>query len=216
MKKLLLIQGFLLLALAGCAPAPTTTTYNVTTPPAQNVVQNPPAESTPTQPTTPTSNLQTYTNSTYHFHFTYPKEFNFVTANYGNLSTKIVQVQLSSAAYPKTNFGDAALTVSMSSAQNLEQCLNMNSPEGSSGFGPSPIDVNGVNFYLANGSGAGAGNLYEAKVYRTFRGLSCFEIAETLHTANIDNFAPGTVEAVNKVRVWERMNSIFTTFQFEN
>lgn len=205
MKRLFL--GVLLLTLAGCATT-TTVTPPVTTPPAQN--------ETPTQPTTPASNLQTYTNSTYHFHFTYPKEFNFATANYGNLSTKIVQLQLGSAAYPKTNFGDAAFTVSMSNAQNREQCLNMNSPEGSKGFDASPIDVNGVNFYLTNGSGAGAGNLYESKVYRTFRDSSCFEIVETLHTANIGNYEPGTVEAVNKVRVWERLNSIFTTFAFEN
>lgn len=157
--------------------------------------------------------LLTYSNQEYKFQFNYPPEFSSTNSNYANLDKKIVQFGLPSSAFPKTNFSDAGFSVSVAPAKTLDQCLAMNPPEGNKGFNSSEI-INGISFSEADGSGAGAGNLYESKIYRTFADSLCFEIAETIHTSNINNFDPGTVTEVNKDVILNKLRSILLTFKF--
>lgn len=163
--------------------------------------------------TAKTDNLQNYKNSAYNFQFDYPATFALTDPNYGNLENKIVQVQLLSGAYPKTNFDDAAFTVSRKTAKSLSECLTMNEPEGGTGF-KNGTTVNGIKFYTTTGNGAGAGNYYETKIYRTFASSECFEIVETIHTSNIGNFDPGTVTEINKTPIWTELDNILSTFNF--
>jgi len=239
MKKFLSLTGIMLLMLSGCTTPSTNQTsnryqpgtqptINPVTPPTssppsniqgtqtQNQQQNSGSYITPATPnaTKPTTSQQTYKNTTYNFSFLYPNGFSSVPVTYANLGTQIVQVQLDSAAYPKTNFVDAAFTVSTATANSEKNCLSMNQPEGSNGFKTSKT-INGVKFYQTNGQGAGAGNFYETRTYRTFRSPNkCFELNTTIHTANIANFKPGTVTEVDKKPIWDKLESIVSTFKF--
>jgi|GEM_PF-4806373 len=162
---------------------------------------------------TSNGSTQTYNNSAYNFTFDYPTEFSFVDPNYANLDQKIVQIQLASKDYPKTNLGDAAFTVSEATTKTEKECLTLNLPEGSDGFKDTKT-INGVNFFTTTGAGAGAGNLYDMKTYRTFVSPTCYELNETIHTAQIGNFDPGTVTEVNKDEIWAKLEGILATFKF--
>ena len=200
MKKILIIVGLLALTAAACNQQPTS--------------------QTPTPPPTPVSTTpttQTYTNGTYGFKFDYPTSMLFVTPTYANLEDKIVQVQIPQSTYPKTNFGDAALSVSSQFAKDLASCLKLSPPEGSDGF-KTKATINGVNFYMTNSNGAGAGNFYEGKVYRTIKaaGGACIEVAETIHTGNIDNYPTGTVVEVDHTDVQAKLDTVLNSFKFTN
>lgn len=161
----------------------------------------------------PATTNQTYKNSAYKFQFDYDKDFSFVNANYANLEEKIVQVELPGSIFPKTNLSNAGFAVSMSTSKNEKECLTVNLPEGVEAF-TKKTTINGQEFFTANGNGAGAGNFYESKNYRAFVGTSCFEINETIHTANIGNFDPGTVTEVDKDAVWKKLDAITASFKF--
>lgn len=162
----------------------------------------------------PAEKMTTYKNAEYNFQFDYPESFTVTNANYGNQEKKIVQVQLPSSAYPKTNFNDAAFTVSVSDAKTISQCLGMNNPEGGHLFKDSITSNGGVKFYETPGLGKAAGNLYETKVSRTFTGTQCFEMVETVHTSNIGNYDPKTTTEVDTKPVWEKLDKILPTFKF--
>lgn len=169
----------------------------------------------PTSPcpvlTTDANKTQTYKNSSYDFQFDYPTRFTFTNQNYGNLDDKVVQLQLSSDAYPDTNLGDAAFSVTVGTAKSLDACLTMNAPEGGTGFKESTL-INGVKFYASTGNGAGAGNFYDSKIYRTLVSSECLEIVETIHTGNIGNYEPGTVKEIDKTPIWKDLENILSTF----
>lgn len=163
--------------------------------------------------TAPTEQLQTYNNSTYGVTFQYPQTMNFVTPTYALLQDKITELQIPQSAYPKTNFGDAAFSVSAAYAKDLATCLTMNPPENASGF-KNQTQINGQTFYLAQSMGAAAGNRYDSTVYRTLSGKqTCIEVSETIHTSNIGNYPAGTVTEVNQGDVQSRLDAVLQTFK---
>ena len=177
------------------------------------VVQMTPPTQTPPPPATPV--LQTYRYQPYGFEFKYPADWVFNDpSGYANLQDKIVQVELSKDAYPKTNFDDAAFTVSAQFAPTLAACLAFPAnATGNAGFKATQV-INGIIFYTAQGNGAGAGNFYESHDFRTLHGGICIEIDETLHTSNIANFDPGTVTEVNHDQIFQRLDQLLMTFKF--
>jgi len=161
--------------------------------------------------------LQTYHSLTYGFEFQYPQEWGFVTPTYAELQDQIVQLNLPQTAYPKTNFGDAGFAASAQFAKDLPACLALpaNTLEGAKFTQDNPKTINGVTFYEKDGTGAGAGNLYETHAFRTFRGNLCLELSETLHTGNIGNYPAGTVTEVNHQEVFSRLDQILNSFKFD-
>lgn len=166
------------------------------------------------QPATTTALFQTYKNGTYGFEFQYPSDTVFVTPNYALLEDKIVEIGIPQTDYPKTNFGDAAFSVSASFAKSLAACLSQNPPENGDGF-KTKTELNGIPFYMTSSTGAGAGNRYNSKIYRTLSGnQTCLELNETIHTSVIDNYPPGTVTEVDKNIIQSRLDKMLSTFKF--
>jgi hypothetical protein len=200
--------------LSGCAAT-------VTTPVSAPAPAPVPAQ-TPTQQTQasihnplpyPDVEVLSYQNISYNFRFNYPNDFSFVTPSYANLEDKIVQIQVPKSTYGNTNFGDADFYVSAVYAKSLQDCLKLNLPEGSTGFVDSDkVSINGVSYYKTAGNGAGAGNFYESKTYRTYHNDFCLEIGQTIHTSNIGNYTPGTVTEVDKNPVWQKLDGIMQSF----
>ncbi|MEI6835783.1 MAG: hypothetical protein WCK59_03035 [Candidatus Falkowbacteria bacterium] len=159
------------------------------------------------------SNLQTYKNTAYSFEFKYPSTLGFVNPAYANLEEKIIQLQIPQTDYPKTNFGDAAFSISATYTKSLSECLSKNPPENSDGF-KTKVQINGQEFYMTKGAGVGAGNLYESNNYRLLtKDKTCLELNETIHTGNIANYTPGEVSEVNKNGVQTRLDEILKTFK---
>ena len=204
MKKLL--AGVMLAAItlgAGCGTVP--------------AASQPPAETVPLAPTsTPAAadnNWQTYRYEPHHFEFSYPAEWQFTSPAYASLGEKIVQIELPPEAAPNTNFIDAAFTVSAAYAGSLDDCLNTSALENTAGFTDTRT-LNGIEWRGADETGAGAGNLYESKVYRTFHNSYCFEVKTTIHTGAIGNYPDGTVTEVNTEPLWLRLDTMLATFKF--
>jgi len=198
MKKLLLVASLMVLSAASYGKQPSQSNAKAPSP-------------------GPTSSTQSYSNATYGFTFVYPNSMQLVTPNYANLKDAVVQVQIPRAAYPRTNFDDAAISVSAQHAKSLNDCLALSPPEGSDGF-KTKTTINGVDFYMTKSNGAGAGNFYDSKVYRTFTSTAdtCIEISETIHTSNIGNYTPGTVTEVSQSDVQARLDPIVQSFKFSS
>ena len=160
--------------------------------------------------------IQTYTNSSYNFSFDYPEDFTFVTPTYGNLKEEIVQVQMGNKSYPKTNFDDAAVSVSTSFAKSQADCLKLPSTASAKDSFSNPQTINGVTFYSVKGSDAGAGNLYQSHIYRTYKNSNCLELNQTVHTSNINNYPAGTVTEVDQTQIQKELDQILQSFQFIN
>lgn len=191
MKKIYILALAAILLGAGCNP----TTPGPHTPPVQTV-----------------KNTSTYHNGTYGFSFLYPNDFVFVTPAYPTLEDKIAQLQTPRDAYPHTNFGDAAFSVSAVYAKSMADCLKN---QMGMQFNKTHT-INGQEFYSTTSSDAGAGNVYESKVYRTLAGnQTCVEFQETIHTTNIGNYPEGTVTEVQKNPIWEKLDAIAESFTFD-
>jgi hypothetical protein len=187
-------------------------------PPASNNSSNNNASSSPTSnnhsaPAAPMAQT-TYTNSQYNFSFAYPNSFKQVAPVYGNLGNQIIQVQLDNTNYPKTNFADADFTVSQQPAANISECLKYGYPQSPASGGTQQKQISGINYYLTQGGGAGAGNFYNFEIYRTFNRGNCFEMNETIHTTNIDNYTPGTVTQIDIGPIQAQLDQILSSFVF--
>ena len=73
--------------------------------------------------------------------------------------------------------------------------------------------VNGAMYNFATGSDAGAGNRYET-FFATMPGTNpCLGVQLFIHSSNIDNYDPGTVQAFDRTQllsIYETMLSTFT------
>jgi hypothetical protein len=198
-KKYLVIASILFLA-ASCSKQPVSVVP----------VPTPVASSSPIT-TTPASGLQLYKNKNYNFEFNYPSNFSFETATYGGLSEQIVQLAPDTNNYPKTNYVDSAITVSVGFAKDAAACLinpNDNKPL------TQTQTINGQVFYVGNTTGAGAGNFYSSTIYRVLRQTWCTEISLTVHTGNIGNYPEGTVTEVDQTKPMADLQEILSTFKF--
>jgi hypothetical protein len=59
-------------------------------------------------------------------------------------------------------------------------------------------DTNGVEYSVATSSGAAAGNLYEETVYALTGSSPCTAVRYWIHSSNIANYTPGTVQEFNR------------------
>ena len=99
---------------------------------------------------------------------------------------------------------------------SLEACLSYSGPSAFADIDSTKnTTLNGITYYTGATNGAGAGNYYDSKIYRTYRGTNCISIMETVHTMNIENYEPGTVTAVDESAVWSRLEAILQTVSFE-
>ena len=173
-----------------------------------------PLGTTPPTITAPSSSLQTYRNLPYNFAFSYPETFGFTTVNAANLADKVVQIELPAAVFPKTNFADAAIAISVQFATSSVICQTVGLQNQEKTM-LNTITVGGQTWQGIAQNDAGAGNLYESKVYRTYRAPNCFEMVEMIHTTNVANYLPVVVPEVDKAAVWKKLDDVVNTFHFD-
>jgi hypothetical protein len=156
---------------------------------------------------------KTYNNSQYGFSFNYPAsdilnpniDYQFITDN------SLARVDLPQNDFIDTNLGEAAFIVGASKASSsLAGCLQLSSEEQTQDDDQA---INGISFKVFEGGGAGAGNIYETKSYRTVQNNTCYEVTALIHYGNIFNYSPGTVMEFDKTKAMSGLQEIADTFK---
>ena len=72
-------------------------------------------------------------------------------------------------------------------------------------------DINGVAFTKSESIGAAAGNMYEQIFYRTVHQNTCYEITYFIHSTNVGNYTPGTVNEFDRALLLEKFDQTLST-----
>ncbi len=156
----------------------------------------------------------------YTYSFSYPRDFDLGTGDLANGGFLYGDAQVTARTprdafqKPKSNFGDASFTVSVASGTKaVADCYQM--PVGGRGVpgATSTVTVNGTSFLTAQTSDAGAGNVYDSRVYRAVFNGFCFEAALTVHTGNIGMYTPGTVVPFDENKAFGILEEILGSFE---
>ncbi len=127
--------------------------------------------------------------------------------------TSVVGFTLTPEIFQGTNLLDAGVYVGASSDATVVE--KWNQPVADSGEkSAGTVEINGVSFAVFTSDEAAAGNIYEAKIYRTLHDGTCFEIVELLHSGNIGNYDEGTVVEFDKAEMEGYLEAMVKTFAF--
>jgi hypothetical protein len=111
-----------------------------------------------------------------------------------------------------TNLSGAAVYIGASSSSSATK--NWNKPlQGEISAGP--VVLNGVSFAVFTRTDQAAGNIYDARFYRTLHKGVCIEVVELLHSTNIANYTAGSVKQFDKAIFQGYLASIVSSLVFE-
>ncbi len=160
------------------------------------------------------------TKTTVSYTLDYPRDFDVRTGNDaagGNFmeSTSRASISFPEDAYDaqKTNFAGGTVIISVANATGDADSCNR-APDDQNLVFKGAGDINGVGFFVATTSDAGAGNFYDSRVYRTVYSGHCYEFVLVIHTTNVGNYDPGTVTEFDKNQAWSVLESIFRSVKF--
>lgn len=96
---------------------------------------------------------------------------------------------------------------------SVSDFVDLSAVINNSSTGDSTVAVNGTIYQVVQTSDAGAGNYYEETVYvDTGR---CVAVRYFIHSTNIGNYDPGTVQEFDKEAVVSLFDSIFRTLEIK-
>jgi membrane-bound inhibitor of C-type lysozyme len=170
--------------------------------------------------------IKTFTDQGNTFSFTYPSQFMVSGGGIGystdwmvNATTSgmlLAKLTIPSSFQPKTNFGDATLTIGTSAdPEAVKQCTTF-SESGGPSVPSSQVTINGVTYTKFSESDAGAGNIYQTTSYRTIRNDQCYALEYTIHSANIENYSPDQgITAFDQTKVQSVLDGIIQSVKFK-
>jgi peptidoglycan hydrolase-like protein with peptidoglycan-binding domain len=180
----------------------------------------------PVQPTpvNPSPAMSVYQNSRYGVRFSYPINYTVKNGsdglnNYGAFpldsnATSLVTIEMPGSFYPNTNFGGAALNVSVNSSLNSSQCyalVNPNAVPGQPSQGDKSID--GVTFNWIDGGGAAAGTSMDEGHGAGYSNGICYEFNAGAQYSDVTpdgvTWAP-----FNSFVLTSALNSVLATMTF--
>ena len=178
-----------------------------------------PVQPQPTPPPPPTSNLKTFSNSDLEFQYSpdygFSSDKNSGQNYFAEVGSSVATVVIPREIFPKTNFGESTVTVAKSGKiTNAADCRKYTTGGMEKAVTNETETINNITYDKAEFTDAGAGNLYDTRLYRFFYKGSCYEINVTLHTTQIANYPPGTVTEVNKDQAWGKLMEILNTLKF--
>ena len=127
-------------------------------------------------------------------------------------STSVVGIVLPKSLSKGTNLSGAAVYIGASSSSSATK--NWNKPlQGEISAGP--VVLNGVSFAVFTRTDQAAGNIYDARFYRTLHKGVCIEVVELLHSTNIANYTAGSVKQFDKAIFQGYLASIVSSLVFK-
>jgi hypothetical protein len=117
---------------------------------------------------------------------------------------------------PKTNFGNATLTVGASGGKAaLAQCMKQEETDGDP-VRPKNVDLNGAPFTVFSSTNMGCGSAQDTTSYRIVHAGQCYAVNYTISSANINNYDPADhIKNFDDSKVTALMESIVATFKFQ-
>ena len=113
--------------------------------------------------------------------------------------------------YPNTNLVESALMLSATDDPSIvSTCTQISAGSGETMVGEQTI--NGYTFTRSEFIGAAAGNRYEQIFNRTVWNDKCFEVIFLIHSANIDNYPPGSVVEFDRTALLDKFEAVLATF----
>jgi len=114
---------------------------------------------------------------------------------------------------PKTNLGEAYfLFGEMEDAQTADACSQ---PTDRIETIKGQKTINNFDFTHIETGDAGAGNIYDQVIYRTFYNSVCYEMVFFMHSGNIGNYTPGTVEEFDRATLLQKFEAILSTLTMQ-
>lgn len=150
----------------------------------------------------------------------YPRDFDTFSGEQANgnfVGKPSVKLSFPRDAYasPKTNYGEAYMTVSVDDAKDaVKTCYDNPDTSSAEKTLQNVVTIAGIGFHRAEVHEAAAGNRYDSRVFRVLRGSRCYEAVLTVHTGAIGNYDPGTVAEFDKEKAYSILQKMLATFQF--
>jgi hypothetical protein len=158
----------------------------------------------------------TYTDPQYGFSLSYPVKAAVETDAQENgqldmIPVAAVVVSPNLAAFQGTNLGDASVSVGVSAnAAIVAACAAATAAQGEKPAGT--VTLGSVKFARFTFEDAAMGNRYASTLYRAVDGGACYEIAEFLHWAAIENFPAGSVKEFDRPKIEAQLRAITRSF----
>jgi hypothetical protein len=158
----------------------------------------------------------TYTDPQYGFSLHYPVSAAVETDTQENGQLDIIPVAAivvtpDLAAFKGTNLGDASVSVGVSEDTAIvAACDAAKAAQGEKAAGA--LTLGGVKFAGFTFEDAAMGNRYASTLYRAVDGGACYEIAEFLHWAAIENFSPGAIKEFDRAKIEAELHAITRSF----
>ena len=135
----------------------------------------------------------------------------FPGAQVSRIKPELVLQFIDTQSYTNTNLNEAYfLFGSSTDPQALATCTETNPSSGPEAI-VGNVTINGVSFTKSQGTGVGAGNDYEVTHYRTAYNGTCYEITYFIHSGNIGNYPPGTVNEFDHAALLQKFDQILST-----
>jgi hypothetical protein len=170
----------------------------------------------------PESNEGLYTNDIYGFSLRYDKRLTLHSDKENNdfywryntttPGKRIVTLSLPRDFLPGTNFSEGVVSVGASdNASALNNCLVAdNGEEEETGTVPEPT------FKVFTQTGAGAGNFYEVRSYRTLRNGYCISLERMIHSTNVLNYDVNqNIREFDRAMVEDILDRVVNSFNFK-
>ena len=154
-----------------------------------------------------------YRNASFSYNDMFAPAF-FPNGPVSKIQPELVLQFIDTQSYTNTNLIEAYfLFGSSTDAQIVATCT-----EPASLAGPETVvgevTIGGVSFTRSEGSGVGAGNIYEQTYYRAAHNGTCYEITYFIHYGNIGNYNPGTVKEFDRAALVQKFDQILFTLGF--
>ncbi len=154
-------------------------------------------------------NWQTYQSPSNHYSLSYPPDVTLAPRQPANPpDVEDVRIDLPASIGSGTTLGEAYVEAEVQPAPCNAPLFDSLSSTGSTA-------INGVTFQRGDGSGVGAGNLYQGSVYTTVRNGSCYRLTGVMHSCNLGpDCGEGRTAPFDKQKVQGMLEGIVGTFRF--
>ena len=148
------------------------------------------------------------------FGLSYPDEFapaHYAAGEVYKFPPELVLQYIDTPQYVSTNLNEAYFLLGFSTdPQAVSTCTQLASLDGPENV-VGNVTINGVSFTKSQGTGVGAGNIYETTHYRAAYNGTCYEITYFIHSGNIGNYTPGTVKEFDHDALLQKFDQIVFT-----
>jgi hypothetical protein len=105
-------------------------------------------------------------------------------------------------------------TMEINVTKNITDCKEKTYTSETGTTSPANVTVNGISFLKEQGSGIGAGNIYDWMSYSTIKGSTCINLTFVLHSANAGVYSTEPAP-FDKAAESEVFDELLNTFKFD-